>query len=201
MLPVDVSDYEIRIADLLLVSLERTVRAPEGRLLDVPSGLEPIRLEGEVRTGHPAEQTIARAALPEDSAAWICFSGSWGNPCAIRLRHGDRDLLTGRRWQHPPSPRPQNYVVCPLQPWLPGVCTGESGWQQLTAAAVASEPGQPLRIHFAVHPAAPRTRSRAGPHARSRPHPDAPFITADHFGAEFWAPQPAAGFTLEIVPS
>ena len=46
---------------------------------------------------------------------------------------GKVDALTGKRWSERLTKRPQNYLVCPDQPWLDGINAGEGFIRQFVA--------------------------------------------------------------------
>jgi hypothetical protein len=56
-------------------------------------------------------------------ALWMSFHSP--QLMAVKVGIGKIDVLTGKRWSEPLTKRPQNYLVCPDQPWLDGINAGD----------------------------------------------------------------------------
>jgi hypothetical protein len=58
-------------------------------------------------------------------ALWLGFVGTSWKPNAVKIAAGRRNALTGDSWTSSLHAHPQDYLVCPDQPWLDGFKTGE----------------------------------------------------------------------------
>lgn len=77
-------------------------------------------------------------ALYQREALWLAFGGAWWKPNAVQVGVGGVNALTGEPLAAPQSADPQNYLVCPDQPWLDGVNAGEGFVRQFVAVALGS---------------------------------------------------------------
>ena len=59
--------------------------------------------------------------LHQREALWLAFHGVRWKPNAVQVRIGGVNALTGETGAQPPRAEPQNYLVCPEQPWLDGI--------------------------------------------------------------------------------
>jgi hypothetical protein len=120
----------IRFGERLAVSFHRTLRVPDdGRAYPLPAGLGrfPIvawRRDQEVRHLIPMYQ---REAL------WIGFSGAAWKPNAVKVLAGGINAVSGRPDKGRGLGEPQDYLVCPLQPWLDGFNAGDGTIRQFVA--------------------------------------------------------------------
>ena len=64
-------------------------------------------------------------------ALWIRFGTSY--PMAVKVAAGKVDAVTGEGWTDELSPRLQNYLAVPDQPWLDGFCVGKGLIRQFVA--------------------------------------------------------------------
>jgi hypothetical protein len=70
-------------------------------------------------------------------AMWIAFDCG-EKPCAIMIGTGGINAISGESWNPGLRRDPQNYVVCPDQPWLDGFSTGEAIVRQFVAMPLGS---------------------------------------------------------------
>ena len=119
------------------IEFQRTLRIPDDdRDYPLPPGL------GAFPLGHVDDHADR---LPESwrrhggvflpmyqaEAMWLNFHGSY--PMAVKVAAGKIDAVTGKKWTNKLSPRRQNYVVVPGQPWLDGFCVEEGLIRQFVA--------------------------------------------------------------------
>ena len=144
MLDVRIERHGIRVGEELTLSLQRTLRVPDdGRSYPLPPGLgafpihDGARLPGAVRALVPAD---ARAVVPmhRREALWIAFDAPASRPHAIRVAIGGVDALTGGPASGGLRAEPQNYLVCPLDPWIDGIAVGEGRVRQFVAVPLGT---------------------------------------------------------------
>ncbi|MFN9300972.1 MAG: hypothetical protein ACK6DZ_25100 [Acidobacteriota bacterium] len=119
--------------------LERTLRVPDdGHEHPLPPtfGAFPIyAFAAYSKQLSAAWRGRARYFIPirQWEALWISFDAPAWRPNAVQIFAGGMNVLTGdssRRLQG----RPQNYIVCPEQPWLDGFKTSQGCVRQFVAA-------------------------------------------------------------------
>jgi hypothetical protein len=71
--------------------------------------------------------------LYQREALWISFDAAHWKPNAVMVGIGDVNALTGGPWRPVLSDQPQNYLVCPEQPWLDGIKVAEGTIRQFVA--------------------------------------------------------------------
>jgi hypothetical protein len=54
-------------------------------------------------------------------AMWLAFGGASWRPNAVQIGIGKINAVSGEDWNERLSASPQNYIVCPDQPWLDGI--------------------------------------------------------------------------------
>jgi hypothetical protein len=126
----EIDDGRIRLADAVLVYVERTYRRPA-----------PMRPGTAPRAYGRALLAMSRAGevlapVPAGEAIWLGFQPvDPDHPVAIRVRlEGDSpiDAVSGEPWAPEMREAPRNYLVCPPDYWLAGVMT-EAGCVQFGA--------------------------------------------------------------------
>jgi hypothetical protein len=228
MLDIVIKGDEIRFGKYLAVSFHRTLRIPDdGRAYPLPPGLGRFPLL-KVRD-YEARLPRAWAAdggvfLPiyQREALWIEFDGADWHPVAVQIGVGGINAVSGGDWSEPPVAEPQNYLVCPDQPWLDGVNVGQGLIRQFVAVPLGGgytveaqlagreETGglqvrviEPKPGRFPERP--PRRRAPpaakfaatpmglgAGGTMRQRVYPDA-------YGADTWDPARQAAIHVHLV--
>lgn len=109
----------------LRVGIQRTLRIPDdGGTYPLPPALGRL----------PVRSTTQYRAIPEEwrdgthflvpmhhqEAAWLQFHAQRSEPRAVKIGVGNVDALTGLEWNDVLRASPQNYIVCPYQPWVDG---------------------------------------------------------------------------------
>ena len=139
MVSVRIEEDRVRIGRRFTVVLQRTLRIPEdGKAYPLPPGLGAFKMR---RTKDYADRVPegwrerggAFLGMQQGEALWIAFEGAWWKPNAVKVGVGGVDAITGRSWDEGLRANPQNYVVCPDQPWLDGINAGGGRVRQFVA--------------------------------------------------------------------
>jgi hypothetical protein len=148
----------------LVVQLQRTLRLPaDGRTWPLPPGFGPlpIRLAGD-------ELIVP---LRQGEALWLAFRGKSWRPVAVQVGLGEVNVVSAEPWGLGLRADPQNYLVCPDQPWLDGVNAGDGTIRQFVAAPLGS--GQTVEGQLTGQESAAGLRLRVYPPRPGR-FPDEP---------------------------
>lgn len=135
-LKVRTQNNQLRIGDVTL-TFQRTLRIPDdGSTYPLPPGLGqfPIRRVDDYADRVPeAWREHGGVFIPmyQREALWLSFHSQ--HPVALKVGIGKVDALTGKRWSERLTKRPQNYLVCPDQPWLDGINAGDGFIRQFVA--------------------------------------------------------------------
>jgi hypothetical protein len=129
----------------LTIEFQRTLRIPDdGKTYPLPPGLGrfPLRhVDDHAGSVPPSWVEHGGVLLPmyQSEALWIRFASAYlsdrqtAYPFAVRVATGKIDAVTGKSWCDGLRPRPQNYLVVPLQPWLDGYCVTKGSIRQFVA--------------------------------------------------------------------
>jgi hypothetical protein len=123
-------------AGRLRMGFERTLRLPDdGREYPLPPGLGalPEKRAADLRelAGWAPDDLVL--PLHDREALFLVFAGESWKPCAVKVGAGGIDAVSGERWSDRLRADPQNYLVCPPQPWLDGINTGHGTIRQFVA--------------------------------------------------------------------
>src|SRR6266542_4281339 len=127
---VSVREGQVRVGDRFAVAFQRTLRIPEdGRVYPLPPGLGrlPVAPVEELGDAAPAVSEADSAVfipLYQREALWLAFDGV--------------NAVSGEPWEARLSDAPQNYLVCPNQPWLDGINAGDGFVRQFVALPLGS---------------------------------------------------------------
>jgi hypothetical protein len=139
MLRVQLHQDAIQMGKHFTVSFQRTLRIPDdGKTYPLPPGLGrfPICKVSDYR-GRVPESWRAHGGvfipMYQREALWLSFSAAHWRPNAVKIGVGKINAVSGKAWTQPLSARPQDYVVCPAQPWLDGINAGEGYIRQFVA--------------------------------------------------------------------
>jgi hypothetical protein len=144
MLQVSLQGDRIQIGERFALSLMRTLRIPDdGKTYPLPPGLGrfPVHPVTEFADRLPAawrERGGYFIPLYQREAMWLQFEAAFWKPNAAQIAVGGINAITGERWSPETDLRadPQNYIVCPDQPWLDGVHTAGGTVRQFVAVAL-----------------------------------------------------------------
>lgn len=127
---------------MVTILFQRTLRLPDdGRQHPLPPGLGelPSRRVAELGERAPAGWGADDLVLPlhDREALFLVFSGESWKPSAVRVGAGGVDAVSGEAWDERLPGQllsdPQNYLVCPPQPWLDGINSGHGSIRQFVA--------------------------------------------------------------------
>lgn len=139
MLAVKVDSDSIRIGDHLAVSFQRTLRIPDdGKVYPLPPGLGqfPVSRVDDYADRVPAtwrEHGGVFIPMYQREALWLHFACNWWRACAVKVAVGKVNAISGEPWDDKLRADPQDYLVCPTQPWLDGIKAGEGFIRQFVA--------------------------------------------------------------------
>lgn len=163
------------------VNFQRTLRLPmDDKVYPLPPGLGkfPIVPVAAYADRVPAEwlkQGGCIIPMQDAEAMWLSFAGAKiSKPVAVQVATGLMNALSGEQWSTALERKPQNYVVCPPQPWLDGYCSTDGIVKQFVAASMGS--------HVTVESQVKRTRRIA---------------TAETAAREAGLPTPIVNFNAE----
>ena len=148
MLEVNNERDRVRIGDRLTISFQRTLRIPDDdRTYPLPPGLGPFPLRRVEEFGDRVPAAWRRRGgvfLPmyQREALWIGFEAAWWKPNAVKVGLGMINALSGRRWDEVLHADPQDYIVCPEQPWLDGIKAEDGRIRQFVA--------MPLKMGYTI---------------------------------------------------
>ncbi|MCE2513670.1 MAG: hypothetical protein J4F37_01425 [Acidobacteria bacterium] len=128
---------EVHAAAVCRIGFQRTLRIPDdNRDYPLPPGLGrfPLRrVDDHLDRAPDGWGRHGGVFLPmyQAESLWLHFSTSY--PMAVKVAAGKVDAVTGEGWTDELSPRPQNYLAVPDQPWLDGFCVGKGLIRQFVA--------------------------------------------------------------------
>jgi len=125
------------------VSFQRTLRIPDdGQAYPLPPGLGSFPVHRADRTQRaPAdwrERHDLFVPIYQREALWIAFDGKAWHPGVVQIGVGGINAISGGAWSEHLTAEPQNYVVCPDQPWLDGIKSAAGIVRQFVAVPLGS---------------------------------------------------------------
>ncbi|MCC2626605.1 MAG: integral rane protein [Thermomicrobiales bacterium] len=138
MLEVQIGEDAIRIGPRFAVVFQRTLRIPDdGHTYPLPPGLGrfPIRKVSDFAERVPASWDKNGTFIPiyQREALWLGFEGTDWKPNAVKIAAGGINVVSGDRMDDVLRGDPQDYLVCPDQPWIDGFNTGDGRIRQFVA--------------------------------------------------------------------
>jgi len=130
---VALKDNRVQFGDRFSVSLHRTLRIPDdGRVYPLPPGfgLFPLRPASTTAPGPRLELIVP---LYQREALWLGFSAAPWKPNAVKVIVGGVNAVSGLPDTATALGDPQDYLVCPDQPWLDGFNAGGGVIRQFVA--------------------------------------------------------------------
>ncbi len=143
MLQTTIEEFDIQIGERFRVTFQRTLRLPDdGREYPLPPGLGAF----------PVHRAVDFPKVPEDwrrngdvfipmyqsEALWLGFNAAPWKPNAVQVGVGNINAVSGAKWKESLTAKPQDYLVCPAQPWLDGINVGGGRVKQFVAMPVGS---------------------------------------------------------------
>ncbi len=139
MLNVSIYSNRVHIGERFSVSFQRTLRIPDdGKLYPLPPGLGSFplhRVEDYVDRVSETWREHGGVFIPmyQREALWLGFGAASWKPNAVKIGVGKVNAVSGMEWDENLCENPQNYMVCPDQPWLDGINVGEGYIRQFVA--------------------------------------------------------------------
>lgn len=139
MLKVSIDNNRVRIGERFSVSFQRTLRIPDdGKVYPLPPGLGafPIHRVEDYLYRVPdswSEEGGVFIPMYQREALWLGFGGASWKPNAVKVGVGKVNAISGDEWDEKLHEDPQDYVVCPDQPWLDGINAGDGFIRQFVA--------------------------------------------------------------------
>jgi hypothetical protein len=139
MLAVGVDHDSVYIGERFSVSFQRTLRIPDdGRIYPLPPGLGafPVHHVEDYRDRVPAvwkEHGGVFIPMYQREALWLAFRAADWKPNAVKIGVGMINAVSGGAWDEELHDDPQDYIVCPDQPWLDGINAGDGFIRQFVA--------------------------------------------------------------------
>ena len=148
MLQVTIDLDRVHIGERFSVSFQCTLRIPDdGRVYPLPPGLGtlPVHCVQDYTDRVPArwkEHGGVFIPMYQREALWLAFNGTFWKPNAVKIGIGKINAVSGEAWDDQLHDDPQDYLVCPDQPWLDGINAGDGFIRQFVA--------MPLRMGYTV---------------------------------------------------
>jgi hypothetical protein len=139
MWTVQITEDRVEIGERFAVSFQRTLRIPDdGKTYPLPPtlGVFPVlRVSDYADRTPPAWRERGGVFIPmyQREAMWLNFEAASWKPNAVKIGVGGVNAVTGDRWSERLHDDPQDYLVCPTQPWLDGIKTGDGLVRQFVA--------------------------------------------------------------------
>ena len=148
MSQIRLRDNRLEIGARFSFRLERTLRVPtDGSTYPLPPSLGSFPLYRVADFSKRMPRALRNGAayfipMYQWEAMWVSFQAADWKPNAVQVASGGINALTGEPYPCRLRTDPQNYLVCPLQPWLDGFKTGDGTVSQFIAAPL----GQGLTV-------------------------------------------------------
>jgi hypothetical protein len=139
MANLGIAHDRLQLGERFTVSFQRTLRIPDdGRTYPLPPGLGrlPIyRVADFADRVPPAWHEHGGVFIPmyQREALWLGFQAAAWKPNAVQVVVGRINAISGAPDEARLHATPQDYVVCPEQPWLDGIHTGPGVIRQFVA--------------------------------------------------------------------
>ena len=139
MLKITIKDHRIHIGERFSVEFQRTLRIPDdGNIYPLPPGLGnfPVRCVADYLDRVPDTwEKLNSFFIPmyQREALWLGFNGVHWKPNAVKVGVGKINAISGEVWNEQLHEDPQDYIVCPDQPWLDGINVGKGFIRQFVA--------------------------------------------------------------------
>jgi hypothetical protein len=128
----------VEIGERFAISFQRTLRIPDdGKVYPLPPtlGTFPVNKTADFAERLPVSWRRDGIFIPmyQREAMWLAFEAASWKPNAAKIGVGKINVLTGEAWEEGLHTDPQDYIVCPNQPWLDGIKSGEGEIRQFVA--------------------------------------------------------------------
>ena len=195
MLNIHCDGQRISIGERFSVSFQRTLRIPDdGKVYPLPPGLGafPVLAVKDYPNAPKSWQKLGGYFIPmyQREALWLGFDAAHWKPSAVQIGIGGINAVTGKAFKERLSNRPQNYLVCPDQPWLDGINVGEGVIRQFVAMRLGG--GYTVEAQIAGREELGGIQIRVYEPKPGR-FPDKPPPEPEHFGERAFAMAEASG--------
>ncbi len=139
MLDVSVTGNALKMGRFFSVRFQRTLRIPDdGRTYPLPPGLGefPVKSVADFESRVPESWRGSPGVfipMYQREAMWLAFDAASWRPNAVQITAGQINAVSGEVHRKGLSGEPQDYLVCPDQPWLDGFNCGEGVIKQFVA--------------------------------------------------------------------
>jgi hypothetical protein len=139
MLDITIEDHRIHIGERFSIEFQRTLRIPDdSKIYPLPPGLGefPVNRVADYLDRVPDHwKKLNSFFIPmyQREALWLGFNGAYWKPNAVKIGVGNINAVSGEVWDEKLHDDPQDYIVCPDQPWLDGINVGEGFIRQFVA--------------------------------------------------------------------
>ena len=139
MLNIVINRDAIHVGPRFAVTFQRTLRIPDdGRAYPLPPGLgrfPVLKVEDYLEHVPSLWRERGGAFIPmyQREALWLGFHAAYWKPNAVKIAIGRVNAISGEPDDEPLHTDHQDYVVCPEQPWLDGLHTGQGLVRQFVA--------------------------------------------------------------------
>jgi hypothetical protein len=134
-----VKKERVQVGDRVAISFQRTLRIPEDdQSYPLPPSLGPFTIHKVKDYSERVprlwlERGGCFIAMYQREALWIGFDGADWKPNAVKVAVGGINAVSGTIWKDGLHNDPQDYVICPDQPWLDGINAGDGFIRQFVA--------------------------------------------------------------------
>ena len=139
MWTIRIVDNRVVIGERFAISFQRTLRIPDdGKAYPLPPSLGKFPVQRvEDYQGHLPASWVQEGGvfipMYQREALWLAFEAASWKPNAVKIGIGRVNALTGGEWSEGLRDDPQDYLVCPEQPWLDGINSGDGAIRQFVA--------------------------------------------------------------------
>jgi hypothetical protein len=143
-LRVITKNNKVHVGERLTISFQRTLRIPDdGKLYPLPPGmgefpvLDLENYDGSIPQSWRQHGSVL-IPMYQREALWLAFDAAYWKPNAVKVGVGKINAISGRGWDLELHDDPQDYIVCPEQPWLDGINAGDGSVRQFVAMPLGS---------------------------------------------------------------
>ncbi len=139
MLDITIQDHRIHIGERFSIEFQRTLRIPDdGKTHSLPPGLGEFPIKRvvdyiDIVPDHWKKLNSFFIPMYQREALWLGFNGAYWKPNVVKIGVGNINAISGEIWDKKLHDTPQDYIVCPDQPWLDGINVGEGFIRQFVA--------------------------------------------------------------------
>lgn len=130
---------KVGVGERFTISFQRTLRIPDdGKVYPLPPGVGEFPVFDLENFAGPIPQSWKQhghVLIPmyQREALWLAFDAAYWKPNAVKVGIGKINAVSGDSWDLALHDNPQDYIVCPEQPWLDGINSGDGSVRQFVA--------------------------------------------------------------------